>query len=91
VSHSWYLSDIPVLTLQDSYTDIFSDFDPRPFDIRTLSDDFITECQKRIPVIRENDPAPELRLLIPQLKREKRLEPTILSRYYPGKHTEANL
>ncbi|MBL7872546.1 MAG: hypothetical protein JNM78_13095 [Cyclobacteriaceae bacterium] len=30
----------------DSYNDIFSDFDPRPFQERMLSDDFISEARK---------------------------------------------
>ena len=32
----------------ESYTDIFSDFDPRPYDQRTLSDDFLLECKKAV-------------------------------------------
>lgn len=31
----------------DTWDDIFSDFDPRPFDIRALSEDFIAELKKR--------------------------------------------
>jgi hypothetical protein len=31
----------------DSYEDIFSDFDPRPYEQRQLSDDFIKEIQRR--------------------------------------------
>jgi len=30
----------------DTYDDIFSDFDPRPFSERALSDDFLLECKK---------------------------------------------
>ena len=30
----------------DSYDDLFSDFDPRPYRIRALSDDFLLECKK---------------------------------------------
>lgn len=29
-----------------SYDDIFSDFDPRPYSEKSLSDDFLTECKK---------------------------------------------
>lgn len=48
-----------------AYTDIFSDFDPRPYSERTLSDDFLLEC-KKASVDKEDV---ELRLLIPKLKR----------------------
>ena len=34
----------------DDYADIFSDFDPRPFSQRALSDDFLNEAKK---VVRE--------------------------------------
>ena len=30
----------------DAYDDIFSDFDPRPYSVRALSDDFLAEMQK---------------------------------------------
>jgi hypothetical protein len=30
----------------DSYNDIFSDFDSRPFSERTVSDDFLSEVRK---------------------------------------------
>ena len=30
----------------DTYNDIFSDFDPRPFNERALSDDFLLECRR---------------------------------------------
>ena len=30
----------------DNYDDIFSDFDPRPFSQRALSDDFLIEAKK---------------------------------------------
>jgi hypothetical protein len=32
----------------DSYDDIFSDFDPRTFDVREISHDFLDECKRRI-------------------------------------------
>jgi hypothetical protein len=50
--------------LLDSYDAIFSDFDPRPFNERSISDDFLIEAQK---VIRETDEgAFELHFLIPK-------------------------
>jgi hypothetical protein len=36
--------DIPLIL--DSYDDLFSNFDPRPYSQRALSKDFILECQK---------------------------------------------
>lgn len=50
----------------DSYNEIFSDFDPRHYSQRALSDDFLVECKK---AARDKDFELELRLLIPKLKR----------------------
>ncbi len=50
----------------DSYDDIFSDFDPRPYSEKTLSDDFLLECKKAA-VGKEKHI--ELRLLVPKHKR----------------------
>ncbi|MFH1333547.1 MAG: hypothetical protein ABIH53_04905 [archaeon] len=63
----------------DSYEDIFSDFDPRPYPERAMSDDFITECKK---VAREKTKKEgiELRLLIPKDKRNKNEEVKIKKR-----------
>ena len=36
--------DIPLVL--DSYDDIFSDFDPRPYSERAMSGDFLLECKK---------------------------------------------
>jgi len=51
----------------DSYDDIFSDFDPRPYSERALSDDFLMECKK---AARDKDDRPELRFLAPKNKRD---------------------
>ena len=51
----------------DSYEDIFSDFDPRPYSERGLSDDFIGECRR---AIREHTGGVELRLMVPRKKRK---------------------
>jgi len=45
----------------DTYDDIFSDFDPRPYAQRALSDDFLNEAKK---ASREKGESLELRLLI---------------------------
>lgn len=50
----------------DSYDDIFSDFDPRPYSVRALSDDFLLECKKA--TLDKKDKI-ELRLLVPENKR----------------------
>lgn len=50
----------------DSYDDIFSDFDPRPYSVKALSDDFLLECRKAA-VVKKN--RIELRFLVPKNKR----------------------
>ena len=50
----------------DSYDDLFSDFDPRPFAERALSDDFLVECKKASVVKKTKI---ELRLMVPKHKR----------------------
>lgn len=59
----------------DSYEDIFSDFDSRPFEERALSDDFIHEAHK----MAKEKPSGhiELKLLIPLNVRNKELEEVI--------------
>lgn len=43
------LLQVAEISLQlDSYDDIFSDFDPRPFSQRALSDDFLVEAQRAL-------------------------------------------
>lgn len=42
------IADLKELAIAiDSFEDLFSDFDPREYDKRDLSDDFLTEVQKR--------------------------------------------
>ncbi len=50
----------------DTYDDIFSDFDPRPFSERSLSDDFLQEC-KRASMDKED--RLELSFLVPKKER----------------------
>ncbi len=40
------LADSEISLWLDSYDDIFSDFDPRPFSDRALSDDFLAEAKR---------------------------------------------
>src|ERR1019366_8355439 len=56
----------------DDYDDVFSDFDSRPVNERSLSDDFLVEVRK---MIREKPTGSvELKLLIPSDKRKKEIE-----------------
>lgn len=62
----------------DDYDDIFSDFDPRPFAVRALSDDFLLEARKA--VVAKPDGKPELKFLIPVDKRDITIENIIKRR-----------
>src|SRR3989338_3364035 len=61
----------------DSYQDLFSDFDPRPYNVKALSDDFLLEC-KRASVDKEEKL--ELRFLVPKNKRNVHDESEIRKR-----------
>jgi len=64
----------------DSYDDIFSDFDPRPFSARNISDDFLYEVKK---VSGENDfLIKEFKLLIPSNERNFETELVITKRLH---------
>jgi hypothetical protein len=52
----------------DDYNDIFSDFDPRSYSERALSDDFLSECRKASRD--KKDGEIEIRLLVPAQKRD---------------------
>ena len=65
------LREAKISLILDSYDDLFSDFDPRPYSERALSDDFLAECKK---AVREKKNVPqilELRFLVPSKKRVK--------------------
>ncbi len=61
----------------DSYDDIFSDFDPRPYSGKALSDDFLLECKK---ASSDKEKKLELRLLVPKHKRNLDYEAQINKR-----------
>ncbi len=62
----------------DTYDDIFSDFDPRPYPERALSDDFLNAAEK---ASKENSSGTvDLRLLIPADKIDKEQENIIKKR-----------
>jgi len=66
------VSEVPfregnIALILDSYNDIFSDFDPRPYSQRALSDDFLAECRR---ASRDKQEAGlELRLFVPKDRR----------------------
>ncbi|MFA6888961.1 MAG: hypothetical protein WC254_05705 [Candidatus Woesearchaeota archaeon] len=64
----------------DTFDDIFSDFDPRPYSVRSLSDDFLIEMRKAIKE-KEIDSF-ELRLLIPKDKRSTENEKIVRKRLH---------
>ncbi len=67
-----------IAILLDTYDDIFSDFDPRPYEQRELSEDFIKELNRRH---WENKKGGfEVRFLIPTSEREPRQEAIIKKR-----------
>ncbi|MCS7134543.1 MAG: hypothetical protein NZ889_01645 [Candidatus Pacearchaeota archaeon] len=70
------LSEISILL--DSYDDIFSDFDPRPFSQRALSDDFLLEAKKAAKEKAKG--IIELKLMIPSKERNQELERVIKRR-----------
>ena len=59
--------NISIIT--DSYDDLFSDFDPRHFSERALSDDFLFECKNAVRG-KDGKSELELRILVPEAKRK---------------------
>lgn len=64
----------------DDYNDIFSDFDPRDYSERNISDDFLDEV-KRVASESEDD-VRSLRLLIDEKLRDEKTEATIVERIH---------
>jgi len=69
-------SDEIILNI-NTYDEIFSDFDPRIFSQRSLSDDFLLEVKK---ATLEKEKPLKLRFLIPSSERNLRVEVTIKKR-----------
>ncbi len=67
-----------IALILDGYDDIFSDFDPRPYGEKALSDDFLSECRKAARDKEEH--GIELRLMVPAAKRVLATEETIKHR-----------
>lgn len=66
ISDTVVLREGNISLILDSYDDIFSDFDPRGYPERALSDDFLRECIKSSA---DKEGNIELRLLVPKSKR----------------------
>ena len=71
------LAESEISLILDSYDDIFSDFDPRPFAHRALSDDFLLEAKR---AARDKQGSLELRFLIPKNERKLDAETIIKGR-----------
>lgn len=69
------LSEISIIL--DTYDDIFSDFDPRPYDVRSLSDDFLLEVRK---ATRHKGSKVELKVMMPEALRKPEVEAIIKKR-----------
>lgn len=64
----------------DEYDDLFSDFDPRPYAEKNISDDFLVEIKK---VCNESKFfIGEIKLLVPEMKRKIEVEETIKKRLH---------
>lgn len=64
----------------DTYDDIFSDFDPRPYSERTLSDDFLLEVRKVCS--EKNETANDFILQLPSVKRNVEIETVLIKRLH---------
>jgi len=67
-----HMSEISVIT--DGYEDVFSDFDPRSFEVRELSDDFLREVRR---ASRQKGDQVELRIMVPKARRNQQQEVVI--------------
>ncbi|MBN1793184.1 hypothetical protein JW826_05880 [Candidatus Woesearchaeota archaeon] len=61
----------------ERYEDVFSDFDPRPFSERALSDDFLAESRK---VARDKRGSLELELLVPEALHQSAIDAKVRKR-----------
>jgi hypothetical protein len=71
----------------DGYDDMFSDFDPRPYSERSLSDDFLVEMKKA--AFGRGKDSDELKFLLAPEVRDHKLEEVIKERlkaYFSAKH-----
>lgn len=66
----------------DTYDEIFSDFDPRDYEARALSDDFLAELRKLVRETDEKEALREFQLLIPAKVRNTETEHIISQRLH---------
>ncbi|MFH1073906.1 MAG: hypothetical protein V1752_02355 [Candidatus Firestonebacteria bacterium] len=72
----------------DTYDDIFSDFDPRPYDHRVLSFDFLIEAKR---AAREKVSGLELKFMLPESLCDKNKEVLIKKRLHEHFHRHMQL
>lgn len=77
IDESLRLREGNISLVLDSYDDLFSDFDPRQYSERGISDDFLSEVKR---AVREKEGVTELRLLLSVHKRKSRDEMIIRKR-----------
>lgn len=71
------LNKTEVSLILDTYDDIFSDFDPRPYNERTLSEDFLAAAKKEA---RDKGEGLQLNLMVPKAVRNSANEELIRQR-----------
>ena len=74
-----FMKNVVQLTL-DSYQDLFSDFDPRPYSERGLSDDFLHELKSAVGEVSFEEF--EMIFSLPAKERNPELEKTIVERLH---------
>lgn len=74
-----FMKNVVQLTLE-SYQDLFSDFDPRPYSERGLSDDFLHELKSAVGEVSVEDF--EIIFSLPSKERNPELEKTIVERLH---------
>lgn len=81
VNHSFKEKDLSEISIWlDNYDDMFSDFDPRPYAKRTLSDDFFVQVRKVTKGRYKEQMC--LKLLLPERIREVEIEEIIAKRLH---------
>ncbi len=78
IQHSEIFRERNISLILDGYHDIFSDFDPRPFNERALSDDFLLECKRA--AIDKGEDGIEMILSVPKTVRNSADEVKIKQR-----------
>jgi hypothetical protein len=72
-----YMRQGNVALILDSYDDIFSDFDPRQYHEKAISDDFLHECEK---AVKDKEEQFEITFMVPKNKRSIQDESRIKKR-----------